>query len=330
MSACGICPRTACRNKKREISQATFTGYVSLAIFIAALLVAIFQPFGKVPVQTVLVLAGIVMLVASRGTIQDLMEGIILMPVAAMAAGFMAAGALAATGGFDALGNVLRSLSAVIGVAGMLAVFVNIQTILPLSCSRILTAALVPVIYLFGPAKFNFLTWPQLAIFMSAYIINATTSCGSSPLGGAGMMAEGQMRAESGYIRGAYSFGVVATMTPLAAIFMKFLNLSVFAPENPEFVRDLLTIGGYTAVVIGVNVFMVKGLSRVIAGNVGTNWVLQLGAFCTAGAISGVILSMSLFELDVVSMIQGAVGGIIAGLLIAFIVPKVLSADKVE
>ena len=144
------------------------------------------------------------------------------------------------------------------------------------------------------------------------------------------MMAEGQMRAESGYIRGAYSFGVVATMTPLAAIFMKFLNLSVFAPDNPEFVRDLLTIGAYGAVVIGVNVFMVKGLSRVITGDVTGNWLLQLGAFCIAGAMSGVILSISLFELDVVSMIQGAVGGIIAGLLIAFIVPRVLSADKVQ
>jgi hypothetical protein len=212
----------------------------------------------------------------------------------------------------------------------MLAVFVNIQTILPLSCSRILTAALVPVIYLFGPAKFNFLTWPQLAIFMSAYIINATTSCGSSPLGGAGMMAEGQMRAESGYIRGAYSFGVVATMTPLAAVFMKFLNLSVFAPDNPAFVRDLWTIGGYTALVIGVNVFMVKGLSRVITGEATRNWLLQLAAFCLAGAVSGVILSMSLFELNVVAMVQGGIGGIIAALLIAFIVPKFLSAESAE
>ena len=212
----------------------------------------------------------------------------------------------------------------------MLAVFVNIQTILPLSCSRILTAALVPVLYLFGPAKFNLLSWPQLAIVMSAYIINATTSCGPSPLGGAGMMAEGQMRAESGYIRGAYSFGVIAIMTPLAAIFMKFLNLSVFSPENPEFARDLWTIGGYTLLVIAVNIFIITLLSRFIGKDITRNWVFQLGGFCLAGALCGLVLSISLFELDVMSMVQGSLGGVVAAFLIAFLVPKSLTPVKAE
>lgn len=321
-------PEGGLRGKKDVKIAAPATGYVSLLIFVAALLISIFQPLGKVPVQTVLVLAGILIMVASRGSIQDLMGGIILMPVAAMTAGFMAAGALAATGGFDALGNVLRSLTSVLGVAGMLAVFVNIQTILPLSCSRILTAALVPVLYLFGPAKFNLLSWPQLAIVMSAYIINATTSCGPSPLGGAGMMAEGQMRAESGYIRGAYSFGVIATMTPLAAIFMKFLNLSLFSPENPEFVRDLWTIGGYTVLVIAVNVFIITVISRFISHDSTRNWVFQLGGFCLTGALCGLVLSISLFELDGMSMVQGALGGVGAAFLIALLVPKSLTPGK--
>jgi hypothetical protein len=247
-----------------------------------------------------------------------------------MTAGFMAAGALAATGGFDALGNVLRSLTSVLGVAGTLVVFVNIQTILPLSCSRILTAALVPVLYFFGPAKFNFLSWSQLAIVMSAYIINATTSCGPSPLGGAGMMAEGQMRAESGYIRGAYSFGVIATMTPLAAIFMKFLNLSIFSPDNPEFVRNLWAIGGYAALVVMVNIVIIKVLSGRISADSGRNWVFQGGGFCLAGATCGLVLSISLFELDVVSMIQGILGGVVAAFLVAFLVPKTLTLVKAE
>lgn len=317
--------------RKKDVKiNAPMKGYISLVIFIAALLISIFQPFGKVPVQTVLVLAGILIMAASRGTIQDLMGGIILMPVAAMTAGFMAAGALAATGGFDALGNVLRSLTSVLGVAGTLVVFVNIQTILPLSCSRILTAALVPVLYFFGPAKFNFLSWSQLAIVMSAYIINATTSCGPSPLGGAGMMAEGQMRAESGYIRGAYSFGVIATMTPLAAIFMKFLNLSIFSPDNPEFVRNLWAIGGYAALVVMVNIVIIKVLSGRISADSGRNWVFQGGGFCLAGATCGLVLSISLFELDVVSMIQGILGGVVAAFLVAFLVPKTLTLVKAE
>jgi hypothetical protein len=317
--------------RKKDVKiNAPMKGYISLVIFIAALLISIFQPFGKVPVQTVLVLAGILIMAASRGTIQDLMGGIILMPVAAMTAGFMAAGALAATGGFDALGNVLRSLTSVLGVAGTLVVFVNIQTILPLSCSRILTAALVPVLYFFGPAKFNFLSWSQLAIVMSAYIINATTSCGPSPLGGAGMMAEGQMRAESGYIRGAYSFGVIATMTPLAAIFMKFLNLSIFSPDNPEFVRNLWAIGGYAALVVMVNIVIIKVLSGRISADSGRNWVFQGGGFCLAGATCGLVLSISLFELDVVSMIQGILGGVVAAFLVAFLVPKTRTLVKAE
>ena len=223
--------------KEQENISAPFRGYLSLFLFIASLLIAIFQPFGKMPVQTVLVIGGILIIILCRASIQDLMNGIILLPVTAMASGFMAAGVLAATGGFDALGVILKNLSSLefLGVAGMLAIFVQMQTILPLSCSRILTAALVPVLYLFGPAKFNMLTWPQLAIVMAAYMINATTSCGPSPLGGGGTMGEGQMRAETGFIKGAYTFTAMAIIAPLAAIYMKFMNFSIFAPNNPEF-----------------------------------------------------------------------------------------------
>ena len=188
-------PASAVGGEETEI-HAPIQGYLSLVIFVVSLLVAIFQPFGKMPVQTVLVAGALLMIVVCRIRLNDLMEGIILLPVTAMAAGFLAAGALAATGGFDALGVILNSLVNVpfLGVAGMLAIFVQFQTILPLSCARILAAALVPVLYLFGPAKFAFLDWSQLAIVMAAFIINATTSCGPSPLGGGGMMGEGTMR----------------------------------------------------------------------------------------------------------------------------------------
>ncbi len=72
------------------------------------------------PVQSVLVAGALVMIIACRVRLNDLMEGIILLPVTAMAAGFLAAGALAATGGFDALGVMLNSLVKVpfLGIAG--------------------------------------------------------------------------------------------------------------------------------------------------------------------------------------------------------------------
>lgn len=306
---------------------APIQGYLALVIFVASLLTAIFQPFGKMPVQSVLVAGAVIMVIACRIRINDLLEGIILLPVTAMASGFLAAGALAATGGFDALGVMLNSLVNVpfLGVAGMLAVFVQFQTILPLSCARILTAALVPVLYLFGPAKFAFLDWSQLAIVMAAYIVNATTSCGPSPLGGGGMMGEGTMRAETGFIRGAYTFASMAIMAPLAAIYMKFLNLAVFDPSNASFTRDILTIGEFALVIAVVNILFVSGVSRLFGSDSSKNWMIQTGAFIGGGGVAGGVLAFALFEQNLALILQGISGGIIAAILISLMVPRTLS-----
>ncbi|HDQ00482.1 MAG TPA: hypothetical protein ENN22_15050 [bacterium] len=325
-------PENLPKQEQTKISAVSspFRGYLSLIIFVASLLIAIFQPFGKMPVQTVIVAGAILIIILCRASIQDLMNGIILLPVTAMASGFMAAGVLAATGGFDALGVILKSLSTIqiLGVAGMLAIFVQMQTILPLSCSRILTAALVPVLYLFGPAKFNMVTWPQLAIVMAAYIINATTSCGPSPLGGGGTMGEGQMRAESGFIKGAYTYTAMAVMAPLAAIYMKFMNFTVFSPDNPEFSQNILTIIIYTAVIIGVSAGMMAFVSRMAGENSAYNWRLQLIYFLISGGIAGAVLSLAVYELKVLEIVQGFVGGLIAAFLIGVMVPKTLSVVR--
>ncbi len=310
--------------------RAPFRGYLSLIIFIASLLIAIFQPFGKMPVQTVLVAGGILIIILCRAKIEDLMNGIILLPVTAMASGFMAAGILAATGGFDALGVILKSLSSfqILGVAGMLAIFVQMQTILPLSCSRILTAALVPVLYLFGPAKFNLITWPQLAIIMAAYMINATTSCGPSPLGGGGTMGEGQMRAESGFIKGAYTYTSMAIMAPLAAIYMKFMNFKVFSPNNPEFSQNMVTIVLYTFVILALSIGMMSFVSRMISENNARNWRFQLFFFLISGGIAGAVLAFSVYEVKILQIVQGFIGGFIAALIIGVMVPKSLSVVR--
>ncbi len=321
-------PGNAAGLERREpMISAPPAGYISLVIFVVSLLIAIFQPFGKMPVQTVLVTGGLAMIIACRVRLTDMMEGIILLPVTAMTAGFLAAGALAATGGFDALGTILSSLVQVpiLGVAGMLAIFVQFQTILPLSCARILTAALVPVLYLFGPAKFGFLDWPQLAIAMAAYIINATTSCGPSPLGGGGMMGEGTMRAETGFIKGAYTFASMAIMAPLAAIYMKFLNLSVFEPTNPALAKDVMTIAAFALVIVGVNAAFIVIGGRLFGTDAGKNWTVQLIGFLAAGAIAGGVLSFALFEMDWQKIGQGMVGGVIAAALIGLMVPRMLS-----
>jgi len=307
--------------------KAPVKGFIALGIFVVSLLIAIFQPLGKMPVQSVLVSGALLMILICRIHLNDLLEGIILLPVTAMAAGFLAAGALAATGGFKALATILNALVGIkiLGVAGMLAIFVQFQTILPLSCARILTAALAPTLYLFGPAQFNFLTWSQLAIVMAAYIINATTSCGPSPLGGGGMMGEGTMRAETGFIKGAYTFASMGVMAPMAAIFMKFLNLSLFQPSDPGFTRNIIMIGAFAVVIAGVNVIFIFLGSRIFSLNASKNFFLQLVGFLVSGALGGGILAFALFETDVPKILQGALGGVIAAALIGLMAPKTLS-----
>lgn len=315
------------QNRSDVQVKAPVKGFIALAIFVVSLLIAIFQPLGKMPVQSVLVAGALLMILICRIHLNDLLEGIILLPVTAMAAGFLAAGALAATGGFTALASILNSLVAIkaLGVAGMLAIFVQFQTILPLSCARILTAALVPTLYLFGPAQFDFLSWSQLAIVMAAYIINATTSCGPSPLGGGGMMGEGTMRAETGFIKGAYTFASMAVMAPMAAIFMKFLNLSVFQPSDPRFVRDILMIGSFALAIAGVNVIFIFLGSRIFNPSASRNFLVQLFGFLFSGGLGGGILAFALFEIDITKILQGALGGVIAAALIGLMVPKTLS-----
>ena len=317
-------------NVKPEPIKAPFRGYLSLIIFVASLLIAIFQPFGKMPVQTMLVAGGILIMVFCRAKIEDLMNGIILLPVTAMASGFLAAGVLAATGGFSALGVILKMLASIkfLGVAGMLAIFVQMQTILPLSCSRILTAALVPVLYLFGPAEFNLITWPQLAIVMAAYIINAATSCGPSPLGGGGTMGEGQMRAESGYIKGAYTFTSMAIMAPIAAIYMKFMNFTVFSPNNPDFSQNIIALIFHTLIIIGISLGMMTYVSKAITEDTIRNNRYQLFYFLISGGIAGSVLAFAVYDFQTIEILQGFIGGLIAALRIVIMLPKTLSVVK--
>ncbi|MDP8256293.1 MAG: hypothetical protein P9M14_11130 [Candidatus Alcyoniella australis] len=321
---------TEMAGRKVEPPKATLVGYASLVIFVFALLASVFELFGKLPVQTVLAGAAVLIVIISRAGIRDLMAGIILLPVAAMIAGFLAAGALAATGGFDALGVVLSALSKfpLLGVAGMLAIFVQIQTILPLSCSRILTAALVPVLYQFGPAGFNFITWDQLAIAMAAYIINATTSCGPSPLGGGGMMGEGQMRAESGYIKGAYVFTSMAVMAPLAALYMRFANLGLFRSQSEMFypsASDMLQLALYAAVVVVATIVGTLFIGRKASISIASGQRWQRVGFLALGAFAGAVLSFSLYGLAGLEIMQGAVGGALAALVISLMVPSRLT-----
>jgi hypothetical protein len=315
----------------REI-RPPLTGYISLLIFVAALLVSLFQLLGKMPVQSVLVAGALLMLLilaSQRGFLkatEALMGGIILLPASAMVAGFLAAGALAATGGFDALGTIMKGLSKfeLLGVAGMIAIFVQLQTIIPLACSRILVAALVPVLYLFGPARFNLLSWGQLAVVMAAYIINATASCAPSPVGGAGMMAEGTLRAETGYLKAGFSFVSMAIMAPIAAFTMKLMTLHSFSSGEMgirSFWGLLLSLGLAVAIAIGV----MKAIRWMVVRNSKGAWNANFAGFVAAGILAGGSLAFAVFGLEGISLVQGGFGGGVAACLIALMTPRALT-----
>jgi hypothetical protein len=180
-------------------------GYITLGLFMIVLaLTLILQP--KIPIQTILVVLALVIMLVGRAQIQDLMAGVILHPIMAMSAGFLIAGAMGLAGGFDVLLILLQGLAefkiagfAILGYLGVAIILVNIPTIMPMPCGRILAAALVPGVFKYGETLVeitgNAIVMP---VILGAFIVNAAASCGPSPLGGIGGIGEGNMGVEIG------------------------------------------------------------------------------------------------------------------------------------
>jgi hypothetical protein len=180
-------------------------GYITLGLFMIVLaLTLIIQP--KIPIQTILVVLALVIMLVGRASIQDLMAGVILHPIMAMSAGFLIAGAMGLAGGFDVLLILLQGLAeleiagfAILGYLGVAIILVNIPTIMPMPCGRILAAALVPGVFKYGETMVDQIGNPiVMPIILGAFIVNAAASCGPSPLGGIGGIGEGNMGVEIG------------------------------------------------------------------------------------------------------------------------------------
>ncbi|MCX7022346.1 MAG: hypothetical protein NTW26_08775 [bacterium] len=321
--------------------KAPLVGYIALGIFLVALMGAVFGLFGKTPITTTLLVATVVIMLIARLSIRQVIAGIILHPITALVAGFLMAGSLVVSGGFKSLSEVLVWLSEFkvagvgLGVAGMIALFVQIETIMPMPCGRILAAALLPIVVAMGPATgwmpnaSGLLTYNQLAIVLAAFIVNAAASCGPSPIGGIGTISEGMVRSEIGFLRNAQSYGIMAAMTPLAALVMRFLVLA----HNPFRLENLLLFFGLLSGIFVFNLGMVKFVNPASFKKRRTptqekekntaTWI----AFLLGGAISGIAITFALFWPDPVSgfagtgfflvyILQGAVGGAIAGAML--------------
>lgn len=294
-----------------SVPQVSWTGYFSLIVFAVAVLGSIFQVFGIAPVQTTLTLGALINIVVARVKLEDMMAGIIIHPVTALTAGFLMAGSLAATGGFDAIGNIFRFVAETpLGLAGMLVIFFMMNTILAMPCGRILSAALIPVLFALGPGALELLTIEQVSIGMAAYIVNAAASCGPSPIGGIGTIGEGLLRSDLGFLRIGSTFSIMAGMTPLAAVIMRFVTL------EPNYIFGF----GLSIVLLVANMILLSALEPDrVSNSEGGKRDMTVLVFVLGGAIAGAIIAYSLDMTSGTEIMQGAVGGIIAGIVMALI-----------
>lgn len=207
-------------------------GYISLIVFMLILSAAlIIRP--KIPIQTILIALAILIMIIGQAKIQDMLAGVILHPIMAMTSGFLIAGAMGLAGGFDVLlflldylanlsigGSTFVNLSGegfpILGYIGVGIILANIPTIMPMPCGRIIAAALIPGVYLYGQKiadVFGVVDEKSRAIIIStllaAFIVNAAASCGPSPLGGIGGIGEGNMGITIGSSGKSQSAGII-------------------------------------------------------------------------------------------------------------------------
>jgi hypothetical protein len=205
-------------------------GYITLGLFMIVLaLTLILQP--KIPIQTILVALALVIMIIGRATIQDLMAGVILHPIMAMSAGFLIAGAMGLAGGFDVLLILLEGLAKleingfpILGYLGVAIILVNIPTIMPMPCGRILAAALIPGVFKYGETLVDITENAiVLPVILGAFIVNAAASCGPSPLGGIGGIGEGNMGVEIGSSGKSQQCGILLA-TGVTALVIAFVT----------------------------------------------------------------------------------------------------------
>ena len=205
----------------KQMDKRLFRGYMALTIFMVVLAITlIVKP--KIPIQTILVALAIIVMIIGQCKIQDLISGVILHPIMAMTSGFLIAGAMGLAGGFDVLLDLLTRLAElevggfpILGYIGVAIILANIPTITPMPCGRIIAAALIPGVYLYGgklAEVFGAVGNDELIVrstLLAAFIVNAAASCGPSPSGGIGGIGEGNMGISIGLSTRPQSSGII-------------------------------------------------------------------------------------------------------------------------
>ena len=75
-------------------------------------------------------------------------------------------------------------------------------------------------------------------------------------------------------------------------------------------------------VIIVVSIAIIKGMEKMFNTDTEKNWKAQLTGFLLLGAFSGVVISMAVYEYEISKLVQGGVGGVLAALAIAFMIPR--------
>lgn len=201
-------------------------GYTALVVFVLMLaLVMIVRP--RIPLQVILTLCTLAIMALARLSLSDVLAGVILHPLSAMLAGFLVAGALSASGGFEALLWVLEVLArhTPLGHVGVSILVVFLPLMLAMPCGRIMAVALIPGVLLFGEKVGQATGFPLAApVLLVSFILSAAGSCGPSPLGGVGNIGEGRLRIPDFWSSRPQALGIFLGV-PVAALVIRFGGL---------------------------------------------------------------------------------------------------------
>jgi hypothetical protein len=118
-----------------------------------------------------------------------------------MISGFIFAGALLITGGFDSLITMLDYVSrhTPLGYVGVAVLLICSPTLLPMPCGRIIGTALLPAVIMFSQKIMALNGLPMIGpAMMTGFIINASASCVPSRMGGIGEIGEGLLGVKGG------------------------------------------------------------------------------------------------------------------------------------
>lgn len=202
------------------------SAYFAFTLYMLGLAVVfVVQP--PVPIQTILLGMTILVMIVGNVSFKSLLGGLIIHPVTAMVAGFMMAGALIVTGGFDSLITALTWLAnnTPLGFIGVSVILVYLPVIFPMPCGRIIAAALLPGVIMFGRKVSAITGVPHcLPVMLVCFILCCAASCAPSPLGGIGGIGEGNLRLRAGVSAYIMQLSIILGV-PVAGLIVSWLGL---------------------------------------------------------------------------------------------------------